>query len=481
MSNLKQQLVSGVAYTAIAKYSGIIISLIVMAILARLLPPEDFGIMAIASVIINFYSIFTNIGFSAAIIQYKELSSDDLSNIHAFTLWLGLLLSAIFFVSSWLIAAFYHNSVLISLCQLLSVSLFFSAAAIVPNNLFYRDKDFRFIAWRTFWIQITCGIVSIAAALWGMGIYTLTLQPILSSLLIYVVSMHRYPQSFRWTFGIDSIRKIWNYSLYQFLFYIVNYFTRNFDKLLIGDVLGMKQLGFYEKSYRLMMLPIQNITFVLTPVMHPVLSDLQNDKQQLGVAHERIINLLSLVGFPLSAFLYFCAPELVLIFFGNQWEASIPIFRIFTLTVGVQLILSSSGSFFQAAGDTRHMFWCGLFSMFVTIICLLFGLYYFKTIEATAWCLVASFYISFFQNYIVMYSTIFHRKISMFFIQIISSIILTAIIAIINYLVSIITIDFSLISSLIIKSIITLTITICFIYFTNDTLWKELKRLAKIR
>lgn len=474
MSNLRQQLISGVAYTAIAKYSGIIISLIVTAVLARLLSPKDFGIMAIASVIINFFGIFTNIGFSAAIIQYKDLSSRDLSNIHSFTIWFGLLLSIAFFASSWLIAAFYHDSELIPLCQLLSISLFFSAAAIVPNNLFYRDKDFRFIAWRTFWIQTICGIVSIAAALLGMGIYTLTLQPILSSFLIYAVSLRRYPQAFRWTWGLESIRKIWNYSLFQFLFGIVNYFTRNLDKLLIGDVLGMKQLGYYEKSYRLMMLPVQNITYVLSSVMHPVLSDLQNDKQHMSIAHEHTIRLLALIGFPLSVLLYFCSTELVILFFGNQWLPSLPIFRVLSLSVGFQLVLSSSGSFFQALGDTRRMFWCGIFSMTTTIICLLIGLYYYKTLQATAWLIVASFCISFVQNYYVMYTNIFKKEICKFYSQLISPLLLSIILAVINYFISLFTTELSLILSLFIKIIISLSITVGYLHFTNEPTWEEI-------
>lgn len=474
MSSLKQQLITGVTYTAIAKYSGILISIIVTAVLARLLPPEDFGVMAIASVIINFFGIFTNIGFSAAIIQYKDLTSHDLSNIHTFTIWLGGILTIAFFGSSWLIAAFYHDSQLILLCQLLSISLFFSAAAIVPNNLFYRDKDFRFIAWRTFGIQLVCGIISIAAALFGMGIYTLVLQPILSSLLIYVVSLHRYPQSFRWTLGISSIRKIWSYSFYQFLFGIVNYFTRNLDKLLIGNDLGMKQLGYYEKSYRLMMLPVQNITYVLSSVMHPVLSDLQNNKLQLSVGHERIVRLLALIGFPLSVLLYFCAPELVILFFGNQWEASIPVFRILSISVAAQLVLSSSGSFFQTAGDTKNMFWCGIFSMTTTIICLLIGVYYFKTLQATAWLIVASFYISFVQNYYVMYTKIFIKGIINFYSQLISPLRLSIILIIINYLISTFTIVSSLILSLSIKVILSLGISVGYLHFTNEPIWIEL-------
>ena len=104
MSSLKQQMVSGVMYTAVAKYSGIVISLVVMAVLARLLTPDDFGVVAIATVFIAFFELFTNIGFSSAIIQNKELTTKDLSNIYSFTLWMGLGLSLLFLASSWGIA-----------------------------------------------------------------------------------------------------------------------------------------------------------------------------------------------------------------------------------------------------------------------------------------------------------------------------------------------------------------------------------------
>ena len=116
------------------------------------------------------------------------------------------------------------------------------------TTLFYRGNNYKFIAYITFFIQITVGMLSVAVALCGGGLYALTIQPILSSLLLYLISLKKYPQKFRFTSGIVSVKKIWNYSVYQFLFNIVNYFTRNLDKLLIGKYMGMSPLGYYEKS-----------------------------------------------------------------------------------------------------------------------------------------------------------------------------------------------------------------------------------------
>lgn len=177
------------------------------------------------------------------------------------------------FAASWLIADYYESGILRTLCQLLSVNLFFASANIVPGALFYRNKEFKFIAVRSFIIQIAGGAGAITAALCGAGLYALIINPILSSILIFVISYQRYPQRLRFTLGLKVLRKIFSYSAYQFLFNVINYFSRNLDKLLIGKYMSMSDLGYYEKSYRLMMLPLQNITQVITPVMHPIFSD----------------------------------------------------------------------------------------------------------------------------------------------------------------------------------------------------------------
>ena len=287
--NLKSQLFSGVFYTALAKYSGVVISLVVAGVLARLLSPDDFGIVAIATVIIAFFNLFTDMGVSPAIVQHKTLTREELSDIFSFTVWTGIGISALFFAASWLIAGYYNSDILRTLCQLLSVNLFFASATIVPGALFYRNKEFKFIAVRSFVIQISAGAAAVTAALCGAGLYALIINPIVSSILIFAISYQRYPQRLRLTLGLTVLRKIFSYSAYQFLFNVINYFSRNLDKLLIGKYMGMSDLGYYEKSYRLMMLPLQNITQVITPVMHPIFSDFQDDKGKLATSYERIL------------------------------------------------------------------------------------------------------------------------------------------------------------------------------------------------
>ncbi|MDD3037760.1 lipopolysaccharide biosynthesis protein [Bacteroides sp.] len=477
-SNIKQQLFSGIFYTAIAKYSGIIISLVVAGILARLLSPDDFGIVAIASVIIAFFNLFTDMGVSASIVQNKSLTKKELSDIFSFTVWTGIGISTLFFAASWLIADYYKSEILRTLCQLLAINLFFASANIVPGTMFYRNKDFKFIAIRSFTIQIIGGTAAVIAALSGAGLYALIISPILSSILLFGISYRRYPQQIRFTLGWNVLQKIFSYSAYQFLFNIINYFSRNLDKLLIGKYMNMSDLGYYEKSYRLMMLPLQNITQVITPVMHPVLSDFQNDRECLVSSYERIVRILAFIGLPLSVLLFFTAEEVTLIIFGDQWLPSIPVFRILSLSVGIQIILSSSGSIFQAAGDTRSLFLCGVFSSFFNVIGILLGIFHFGTLTAVATCITITFTINFLQCYWMMYRMTFRKSLWSFVRQIFSPIIISLLIATVLLPLQYTLEGMNLFITLILKSFISFIIFGAYIQLTHE--YNIIKKLQEI-
>lgn len=468
MSTLKKELLSGVFYTAIAKYSGIVISLVIAGVLARLIAPEEFGIVAVATVIISFFSIFSDLGIGPAIIQNKMLDKDDLSHIFSFTIWSGIILSGLFFLCSWPISWYYeHNTTLLIICQILSINLFFASANIVPNALLFKAKEFRFIAWRSLGVQATGGAIAILAALKGAGLYALIINPILSSILLFVISYRKYPQHLKKTWGFSSIHKIFSFSAYQFLFNVINYFSRNLDKLLIGKYMGMSLLGYYEKSYRLMMLPLQNITHVITPVMHPVFSDYQNDLNRLATSYEKIIHLLAFIGLPFSVFLWFTAREITLIIFGEQWVPSIAIFQVLAISVGVQIIMASSGSIFQASNDTRSLFICGVFSSVLNVTGILTGIFFFKTLEAVAWCITITFCINFLQCYWQMYCITLHRSLKMFIRQILSPLLLSALLFCILYTFTPF-IDTSLLISLIIKGIIYVVTCLLYIQLTGE-------------
>ena len=305
--SIKQEMISGIFWTAVQKYSGLIVQIIVTAILARLLTPEDFGVVAVATVLIAFFTLFTDMGIGPAIIQKQDLTQEDLNSIFSFTIWGGILLAVLFFLAAYPISAFYKEDSLALICQLLSVNLLFAAWNIVLNALINKNKRFKFIAERTLLLQVICGIISVFAAYHGLGLYALLISPILTSIGVFILNYRQYPLQFSWQIRTDALKKIFSYSSFQFLFNFINYFSRNLDKLIIGRFFSMNELGYYEKSYRLMMLPLQYVTNVITPVMHPILTSLQNDYKSLAEKYNKIIKLIATISFPLGVFLYFAA------------------------------------------------------------------------------------------------------------------------------------------------------------------------------
>lgn len=410
MTALKRQLLSGVMHSAIAKYAGLFISLAVTALLSRLLPPSDFGTVAIATVLIQFFSVLSNAGIASALIQYKGLTPQAINELFMATVWMSLALALLLFASAGPVAALYDDPRLAGLCRWLSVGLLITSIGSVPNTLFYRDKRFKYISRRTLAIQLAAGAAAVASALGGMGIHALLVQPLLSALLSTLTALNSYPQRWLWTTGISTLKRIGRYSLYQFLFDTTSYLTRNLDKLLMGKFIGMPPLAYYERAGRLTNLPLQNITHVITPVLHPLLADYQDDSHRLAQVNERMVALLALIGFPLSALLHFAAPECVLLLFGSQWQASIPLLRILSLGLGFQLVLSSSGSFYQAGGYTRGLFLCGVFGATATASAVLCGVFLWGTPTATATCLVISVIACFIQCYALLYRRLFRTS-----------------------------------------------------------------------
>lgn len=466
--SVKGQLIGGVFYTAIAKYAGVIITFLISAILARLILPEDFGVVAISTVFITFFNILSDLGVGPAIIQNKELGKEDLSHIFSFTIYGGICIATVFFCLSWPIGAYYSKDILITICQILSVNIFFASANIVPNSLLLKDKRFKFIAARTLILQSIGGTIAVFAAFAGLGVYSLLIAPIISSIGVFVVNYIQKPQRFGWKINISSLKIIYSFSVYQFLFNFINYFSRNLDKLLIGKYIGMSPLGYYDVSYKLMMMPLQNITNVVTPVMHPILSEFQNDYYKLSEHYLKIIRLLAFIGFPLSVLLFFCAEEIILIVFGNQWVEAIPVFRILAISVGIQIVLSTSGSIFQAANTTRALFISGLLSAIVNVFGLLIALIAFKSIIAVAWALVITFSFSFFQAYWMLFCRIFKRGLFVFFRELISPLIISIIICVALFVITRIIGDMHTIISLLIKSVVYGVLLISYIYIKGE-------------
>jgi PST family polysaccharide transporter len=315
---------------------------------------------------------------------------------------------------SFFIAWFYGDDVYISLGFLLSISIFFSALNMVPNGILNRDKKFKSIAVRTIVVYTFSAIIAIIMAYLGFKYYALVVQSVLSALLTFLWNYVTTNPGFNLVFRFDSIRKVLNYSGYQFAFNMVNYFSRNLDNLLTGKFMGSVQLGYYNKAYTLMLYPVDNLTGVISPVLHPILSDYQNDKRIIYSKYLQIFKLLFCVASFVVAVCFLAGEELIDLIYGPQWKETVLCFQLLTIGILPQMLNSSAGSIFQALGNTKLLFQNSCINTVLTVAAIIIGVFWGKNIYNLALCVGIAYVFHFFTAYFMLIKWGFHYKIREF-------------------------------------------------------------------
>lgn len=464
--SLRKQVLNSILWSAVMKYSSMIVVLAVTMVMARMLTPKDFGIVAIAMVVIAFLSIFSQMGIGPAIIQKKELTQEDLSNIFSFSVYLGIALSIILFFASWYIAIYFQSEILKPICQLLCIDIFFVTINMVPTALMSKHKRFKEMAIRSLIINLLSAFLSIIAVLLGFGIYSLIVNPIMIAIGMFIFNFHYYPLKFNLRFSFSPLKRIASYSAYQFAFQFVGFFSSNLDKLIIGRFVLQESLGYYDKAHSLTKYPISILASVISPVLHPFLSDYQTNITKIKDSHNLMTKILSSISIPMAVIIWFCGPELIILFYGSQWKDSIMTFQIFALTIPVSLLLTTSSAYWQSTNSTKLLFWTGLINSGIVIIGYIITASFFGSIEMIAWGFFVSCVIVFIVTYTVMYYKVFHDSfLSM--IKLLFNPLVNALLLMFFYLfVDIININQYFIS-LIIKVLIGLLITIFFLQVTG--------------
>ena len=272
---------------------------------------------------------------------------------------------------------------------------------MVPKAILLKDLKFKENAIYLFVCQLISSFVAVVLALNNFSYFSIVIKVILESFLSFILFYLKTYKFIGMFFSeikikdiLVSIRKIYVFSKNQFIFNIVNYISKNLDNILIAKVSGSTSLAFYDKSYKLMLMPVHNLTHVITPVFLPVLSK-YNNTNKVFADFKKLISLLSIIGFPLSVFLFFSSSELILLVYGSQWKSSVLLFKILSMAVGFLIILSSFGSIFQVLNKTDLLLKSGIFSCLSLLLFISSSLFVFKSIYIVCYFIVLAIILNF--------------------------------------------------------------------------------------
>ncbi|MFL2077071.1 lipopolysaccharide biosynthesis protein [Marinilactibacillus psychrotolerans] len=396
-----EQFKSGLLYTAIGKYSNVVVQLSVQVVLSNLLLPAEFGIVATVNVFLVFFQLLADIGIGPAIIQNKDLTRSEINSIFGFSMYIAIVLGIIFVFLGYPISWFYDNSVFISISRILGICVFFYGALVVPQSLLLRMKNFKLVNFTTVGSALISGIISISLAFAGFSYYSIIIGNTVRAMVMFIIFYNQTGTKFKFKIDFEPLKKIFAFSRNQFLFNFINYFSRNLDNLLIGGTISQAALGYYDKAYTVSLYPNQVLTGLITSVIHPIMSDYVDQKEKIKFVYLRLSSILAMIGMPLSVFLVFNARDIILVF-GEQWLPSVPTLQILACTVWIQMILSSTGGIFQSGNRTDLLLLSGVLSSVFNISGILTGIFLGR-IEYVALLLLCAFSLNFIQaNYLLM-------------------------------------------------------------------------------
>jgi O-antigen/teichoic acid export membrane protein len=332
-----------VIWTTIGSWGNQITSLLVFVVLTRLLDPEAFGLIGMATVFTAFVGIFAEQGLGQAIVQRKELEAEHLDTAFWTNLAVGAGLTVIGVLLSGVVAYLYREPQLEPVVAALSITFLFTALKSTQQALLQRELDFRTLSIRQLAAAIVGGVIGILAAALGAGVYALVIRTLVTGLtevfLLWKIGKWRP----RLCYSKEHFQELFQFGMNMIGVRITNFFRRYSDNILIGYFLGAEALGYYMVAYRLARLFMDMLSSVIGQVAITTFARLQDDEVKLKQALTKVAKMVSLIAFPIFTGLVLLAPDLILLFSGEQWLPSVPVMRVLSLsgfTITMQIVLS---------------------------------------------------------------------------------------------------------------------------------------------
>ncbi|WP_380174166.1 MOP flippase family protein [Kineococcus sp. DHX-1] len=374
-SSLTGKVVGGAAWSAIGRTSSQALQFLAGLALARLLLPADFGLLASVYVVTGFAVLFFDMGLNAALVHARVLRRSDMDTAFWLNALGGIVFVGILAAVGPLVAEFYSDDRLRYITPLAGLSFAF-ALGTVHSALLTRRLKFKRLAVIETAAAVVGNSTTVVGALAGWGPLALVAGPALQSIVLTTLMWIASPWRPRGFIRRASVRRLWSFSGGMLGFSLVNYAGRNSDNLLIGRILGAAPLGYYNRAYNLMLLPLQQISQVVGRVMFPALASMGDDRARLQRAYRRTVTVMTAVTMPVLVGMSAVADGLVPLLWGDQWGATIPLLQVLCLAGLPQCLSSTEGWLYQSQGRTKLMFLMGGISTAIGVAAIVIGLHW---------------------------------------------------------------------------------------------------------
>ena len=393
MSSLKKRSATAFAWdiggTIVRQGSGFVISIF----LARLLSPEEFGLIGMALVFISISQVFIDVGFSSALIQNKDNTNLTYSSVFYLNFFAGIVLTAVFYFAAPYIGAFYENPQITELVRWLSLIFVFNSLNLVQQAILQKKLNFKVLTLRMVIASAVGGVLGVIFAFQGFGVYALVVQQISTAILSTILLWSTSGWKPDLKFSMAEVKKLTGFSTFVFFDRFVSTIFQRLDVLLIGKIFSPATLGFYTRAVSLKDQVTNYSSSSLTKVFYPVLSGLQDDQKEYSRIYFKVLSVISFISFGLTGALYILGAELIILLFGAKWHPSIAIFQVLILAVCNRPLNSMMVNAFLSKGKSKENFTIGVFRKILRVIPLIIA-YQYGIFEFTVAVVIVSYFLT---------------------------------------------------------------------------------------
>ena len=372
--SLKQKAISGMMWTAVQKYSMLLINFISDIILARLLDPYDFGCIEMLAVFMLLAEAFVNSGFGSALIQKKHPSETDYSTVFIWNIGMAAVMYLVLFLCAPSIATFYNIPLLMSILRVQGLVLFVYAFNIIQINILKKKLNFRTIAIVTLVAQVIALSVTIIMAYKGLGVWSLVAKNLLAAGLTSLMLWFLVKWRPTWVFSLHSFKELFSFGFYMFLTHLITQFSVKVQSLLIGKLYSPSVIGYYSKASSLEGMASLSVSQVMEQVTYPLYAEVQDNKEVLSNMVKRLTTSLAYITFPLMFILLLLARPLFILLYTEKWLQSVPYFQFLCLAGLAQCRQSVNMQTISAIGKSKTTFIWTFIKRSVGIGLIIFGL-----------------------------------------------------------------------------------------------------------
>ncbi len=388
---LKKKAAVGAGLTISSRVLDYIISVGGTIILARLLTPDDFGLVTMVMTVSLLLRNFGVNGFPEAIIQEETINHKQLSTLFWIHLGISVALAIVFVISAPAIIWFYNEPRLEPIIYVMSISIIFPCFSTQHTGLLKRTMQFTKFTVNEVVSTLVSTVAGVIMALYGFGYWAIVVRrmaiPASSVVGAWILC--------RWRPGLPSkkanVMKMVKFAFHTYGNFITYYFSKNIDTILIGKFFGSAPLANYDRAYHLFVMPVNQVTSPLSSVALPILSRLRDDKERFVRYYLKSLSLISFVGMAISAIITLIGKDLVLLLLGPKWDIAALIFTLFGPGIGMMLVYDTHGWLHLSLGTADRWFRWGILSVIITICCIVIGLKFGATGVAAG--MSVSFYI----------------------------------------------------------------------------------------